>query len=318
MLSNLSVHLIYTLPVIGLLSIIARPLLSRGDIFKLSFISFIAFVYTILWRNYIISNGLLTYRPEKVLASVGSVPIEEYMSLLIQTILTLLWSYFCFRFSTPCLNFNTNKASYQKIRWLPILLLSIITAIGYEMSTPGKSTFYLGSILYWTCPAIIFLWYGAGNFFVKRILLSIVAIAVPTIYQCWIDQITKNNNGLHINEKIHLNIFVVKELPFEEVFTYFITNTLIVLAMSSYDKASGLMETYTLEFPHQISFSVKYINQLFSAFLTAECSMPAVVVEDLKKCFDLLKGISKTMKFGTFLFQGGKIPAIYLINFFSI
>lgn len=309
MLTYIDVHLKYILPVIGILTLLTRPFINRSEIFKIVFISVLALTYTTPWDNYIIYKGAWTYSPKRVLAVVGYVPIEEYMFFIIQTVLTSLWTLLCVRWSTPCFKFNYDKYSYQMIRWIPISLLSITTVVGYIISIPGQNTFYLGCILCWVCPVLIFMWYGGGNFFVKNLIPSSVAIIVPTLYLCWIDQMAIRNNVWNISEPTSLNIFVVDNLPIEEAFFFFITNVIIVLGVTCYDKARGIMVTYTLEFPQRFSVSWVFIKQMFRAFVTSEYSMPFIVTQDIKKSLDVLRVASKSFSTASYLFQAGKISS---------
>jgi len=316
MLTYIDFHLTYTLPVIGVLLLITRPFINRSEIFKISFISFLAFVYTTPWDNYIIYKGGWTYPPEKVLGSIGYVPIEEYLFFILQTVMTSLWSLLCVRWSTPCLNFNYDKRSYLLIRWVPILIMAMVTIIGYKIAIPEQGTFYLGCILWWVSPVIIFLWYGAGNFFVKTLIPSTFAIVVPTLYLCWIDQVALKENVWHINEKTSLNIFVKEDLPIEEAFFFLIVNVIIVLAGTCFDKARGVIETYTLEYPQRFSISRKYICQLFRAFAKSEYNMPKIVTGDIKECIKIIKVASKSFSTASFLFQAGKkFVGIYKTKF---
>lgn len=306
MLTYIDVHLKYTLPVIGVLSLITRPFINRPEIFKIVFIVVIALVYTTPWDNYIIYNDCWTYQPERVLAVIGFVPVEEYMFFVVQTVMTSLWALLCVRWSTPCLNFNYDKQSYQLIRWVPITFFTVFTILGYRMVIPGQETFYLGCILCWVFPVIIFLWYGAGNFFVKKIIPSSVAIVVPTLYLCWVDQLALKENIWHINENTSLNIFVIDDLPLEEALFFFVVNFIIVLAGTAVDKASGVIETYTLEYPQRFSINWKCIRQLFWAFARSEYHMSPTVTEDIKESINVLTEASKSFTTASFLFKAGK------------
>ncbi|XP_027845625.2 uncharacterized protein LOC114125977 [Aphis gossypii] len=316
MTTYIDIHLFYILPVIGVLSLITRPFLNRSEVFKISFISIIAFVYTTPWDNYIIYNKGWSYPSEKVLGVFGYVPIEEYMFFITQTVLTSLWALLCVRWSTPCLNFNYDKHSYQLIRWIPIAFLAIATVVGYIITIPGQPTFYLGCILWWVSPVVMFLWYGAGNFFVKKIIPCSFAVLVPTLYLCWVDQFALKENIWHINEKTMLNIFVAEDLPFEEAFFFFISNVIIVLAGTCYDKSRGIIETYTLEFPQRFSISWTYIRQMFWAFATSEYNLPQIVTGDIKESIEIIKVASKSFTTASFLFQAGiRLDLIILYSF---
>lgn len=306
MLTYIDFHLKYTFPVIAVLSLIARPFINRSEVFKISFISIIAFLYTTPWDNYVIYCDTWKYSSDRVVAVIGYAPIEEYMFFIIQTVLTSLWALLCVRWSTPCLNFNYDKRSYQLIRWVPITIFTMAMIVGYKLAIPGQGTFYIGCILCWVFPAIIFMWYGGGNFFVKKIIPSTFAIVVPSLYLSWIDQLALKESVWHINEKTSLNIFVVEDLPIEEAFFFFIVNFIIVLAGNCFDKARGVIETYTSEYPLRFSMSWKYICQLFWAFTISEYNMPQIVTRDIKKSIEVLTVASKSFTTASFLFQAGK------------
>lgn len=275
----------YTVPAIGLLSFVARPLLCRSDVMKTSLISAAALAYATLWDCH---------------ASCGASP---------QTVLTLLWSTFCFRWSTSCLYFNFDRPSYRLIRWAPVTVLGVVVvavavAAGYGSEGPEtSSSSYLGAVLLLcrSFPAFAFLWYGAGNFFVKRIVPSTVAIAVPTLYLCWADRTCRL-----VGENVTSGPDGSEDSG--DMLSCFVFNALLVLAVNGYDKAAGLMETYASEFPHQFGYGPGYVGQLFAAFVTPECSMPADVVDDIRQCFRVLEKESTTAATAVvLLFQGGKL-----------
>lgn len=281
MLSYTGIHLTYVLPAIGVLIIITRPFLDRFEITKIAFISIVALFYTAPCYNYNIVNEARTYTPERLLGVLGNVPVEEYVSVVLQIVLTTLWAMLCVRWKFPFFNFNHDKQSYQKIRWIPILLLSVVTAIGYEMAVPGQKTFYFGSILCWASPVIIVMWYGAGNYFVKNLMPSSIAIVVPTLYLLWVNRIALKEDVWHLNKTTSLNMFVVDGLPLEEALFVSITTVMVVMAGACYDKAYSTIVSFTLIYPHQFSLNKKFICQMFRAFATSEYSLPSNVTEDL-------------------------------------
>jgi len=311
----MDINLKCTLPVIGVLALIARPFLCRMEITKIVFINIVALLYTTLFYNYTIPNGARTYSPEKISTFIGNVPVDEYISLILQIVLISLWAYLCVRWKHPCLNFNHDIQSYQTIRWAPILLLSVTTAIGYGLAVPGKQTFNLGSIMCWSSPAILVMWYGAGNYFVKHLIPSSLAIVIPTLYLLLINWIALEENIWYLNKITNLNISVINGLPLEEALFTLITTAMIVLAGVCYDKAYGMIITFSLIYPHQFSFSKNFIGQMYKAFAASEYTMPSIVTDDLKYCIKLL---DSSNLFGTsiYLFHTGKLKLNVFIIFF--
>lgn len=303
-------HLIYMLPVFGVLTLITRPFINRSEIFKIILISITNLAYLKLWDTLIIPDRTWTFIPERVNSIIGESTIEKNMFFLLQIILTSLWTLICVRWTIPCLCFNQNKKSYQLIQWIPILLLNIVMAIGCTMVVPGQNTFYLGCLLCWASPIIMYLWYGCGNFFVKKIISSSIAIVVPTLYFCWMNQKISVVNIWYTKKPTSLNVFIFEDLPLEEALYFFITNVIIVLAVHSYDKARGMMETFTMEFPERFGFSLKFASQLFWAFITPEYSMPSIVIKDITKLMRLVNSASKIFRFSSIVFQSGKMSNI--------
>ncbi|XP_022173204.1 bifunctional lycopene cyclase/phytoene synthase-like [Myzus persicae] len=304
MLSYMGIHLTYFIPAISVLILLARPFIDRFEITKIAFISIVAFLYATPCYNYNIANEARTYTPERLLGVLGNVPVEEYVSVVLQIVLTTLWALLCVRWKLPFLNFNHDKQSYQTIRWIPILLLSIVTAIGYRMAVPGQETFYFGSILCWASPVIIVMWYGAGNYFVKNLIPSAFAIVVPTLYLLWVNRIALKEDVWHLNKNTSLNMSVAEGLPLEEALFVSITTAMIVMAGACYDKAYGTIVTFTLIYPHQFSISRKFICQMFEAFATSECSLPSIVTDDLKSNLKSLDH-SNIMATSCYLFHYG-------------
>lgn len=308
MLTYVDIHLIYTLPVIGALALVMWPFVSRQELFKMAFVSAMAFVYTTPWDNYIIFHGAWTYKPEKIVAVVGYVPVEEYAFFIVQTLMTSLWSLACTRWSPACFNFNYGKKSYRLIRWMPITALALVTVLGYRLTVPGRHTFYLGCILWWSCPVIMFLWYGVGNYFVKKSASAIIAVFVPTLYLCWVDRIALRDDVWHINEKTSLNWFPVENLPFEEALFFLITNVIVVLGGMAFDKSYGMADTYPSEFPLQYgNTSLSFSRQQMRAFVTAECDMPLGPVDDIRRCLAVLKTASKSFNVASVVFPAGNV-----------
>lgn len=305
MLSYMEVHLRYTLPVIGMLVLVARPFISQSEVFKIAVVSAIAVIYTTPWDNFMVYKGVWTFSANRVLMFIGYAPVEEYMFFVLQTVLTGLWTLLCVRWRTPCTCFNYDRRSYQLIRWIPIVPLVAATVVCYWTAVPGRPTFYLCCLLYWICPVLVFLWYNVGNYTVRMLGSSSVAVAVPTVYLCWVDKISIEDGVWSINESDSLGMFT-DHLPIEEALFFMIVNITVVLAMNSYDKARGMIETYTSAFPLRFSVSWPYVKQMFWAFLTSEYSMPSVVAEDVEVSAAIIKAASKSFSAASYLFSSGK------------
>lgn len=305
------VYFTYTLPVISVLVLIVWPFVCRSEVFKIVLIGTAGLIYTTPWNKYIAYNGGWMYESEKMLTEY--IPVELYTFSFVQIMLTSLWALICMYWYIPCLKLNTNKHSYELIRWIPILMFITMATIGY---IPGRNIYNLVCILFW-----ISMWYGGGNYFVNMIIPSSIAITVPTLYLCWVDRIAMKNSVWHNDEPIGSNVFIVKDLLPEKTLFFFTTNMIVVLAMCCYDKARGMMAAYTLEFPERFRFSWTFMKQMFRAFITSEYSMPSITIQDIQATMDLLKDTSKTFSVTIYFFHPGKIIfniCIYIITLFFL
>jgi lycopene cyclase domain-containing protein len=81
-----SFHLLFTIPQLVILYIIAAPFLTALDWYKLYLLPVIAFVWTTPWDNELVRKEAWSYPPSCVLARIGYVPVEEYffVSYLLQ------------------------------------------------------------------------------------------------------------------------------------------------------------------------------------------------------------------------------------------
>lgn len=295
----------YTIPVIGVLSIIVRPFIDQKEILKFMIISSIGFVYAFIWPNFIHYRGAAVFTFDKNETTADFISNSVYLFFIIQLVTTTLWTLLCVRWSLPFLMFNNDKKSYELIRWIPILILSIITTIGYRIAISAQDTYILGCTLCGVSSIIIFIWYGAGNFFVKKIIPSSIAIIVSTLHVCWVDQVARENDIWRSGGTTSSYLLVAKNLTLEQSMLFLITNSLIVLVITSYDKALGMIETYTLEFPQRFGFNWTFIYQLINAFFTSEYSMPSIVVKDLKEIFEVVHQSSRTFYISKLFFPTG-------------
>ena len=95
-MTYLAFHALFILPPIAVLALALRGRLAaihlRAGLF-LAILPLIALVYTTPWDNYLVWRGVWVYGPDRVIGTIGWVPIEEYLFFLLQPLLTGLWLY---------------------------------------------------------------------------------------------------------------------------------------------------------------------------------------------------------------------------------
>ncbi|MEM6326049.1 MAG: lycopene cyclase domain-containing protein [Bacteroidota bacterium] len=234
-MTYLGFHLVFTLPVTGALWWF-RP---RGPVawWPLGVLVAIAFTYTTPWDNYLVANGVWTYPPDRVLATIGHVPVEEYAFFVIQTVLTglgfmLLRSNWFARVPEP---------TTRWVRLPGVLVFGAVSVAGLMLTLGGGHGLYLGLLLVWAGPVLTFMWAVGGEMIWARRRLIAWAVALPTVYLWIADRIAIGLDIWHLTESTRTGIEVAG-LPLEEALFFLATNLMIVkgLALCEPSRASVL------------------------------------------------------------------------------
>jgi lycopene beta-cyclase len=225
-MTYLQFHFVFTLPVIGLLWLLqSRPMGgvgARRAWRAIGLVVLIAFVYTTPWDNYLVYRGVWGYGGEdRVIGTIGYVPIEEYLFFILQTVLTGLWLMIVRRYHPPV-------AQESPTGWRTSLVGFWLTvaAAGMVMLFFTRSL-YMGLILAWAAPVLAGMsWLGANRFWRQRRALAL-GIAVPTGYLWMTDAIAI---ALGIWEISPTYTFGLNPggLPVEEATFFLVTNVLVV------------------------------------------------------------------------------------------
>lgn len=308
MLTYMQVHLFYTLPPTIILYLLIRPLITSFDRIKILTLCIFAVIYTTPWDNYIIYHKAWWYRKGAVIGTIGYVPIEEYMFFIIQTILTSLWTICCSRWTLHSLYLRSSKSlKFQLMKYVGIVLMASAILWGWLNAIPATKSFYLCSIVWWSLLIVVLLWYIASTHIVHRYQQILFSAVFPSLYLCYVDVIALRARVWHINEKTSLEVFVVDELPIEEVIFFFVTNFIVVMGAAGFDKAKAIIDTYGKE-SLQSNSKLGYlcnIKMLVKAAICQDHKLDSTVVDDLATCIDILDEGSKTFSVAANCFPNG-------------
>ncbi|XP_050541352.1 uncharacterized protein LOC126905568 isoform X2 [Daktulosphaira vitifoliae] len=97
------------------------------------------------------------------------------------------------------------------------------------------------------------------------------------------------------------------------VYSYYFTSIAVnptyaaitIASCFAFDKAYGVTDTYTIEFPCRFGVNSDYILQQYKNFAVSEYTMSSQVVSDIKQCFEVLKKASKSFNLASFVFPTG-------------
>lgn len=223
-------------------------------------------------------------------------------SLLIGLILlTSFWTIILTRWSIPCLYFNQNKATHSLYRWIPIDCFIGLIIVNSVPGGPSLSS--LEEMFCWVCPLLIFLWYGAGNYFIMRIRSSLFSVIVPTLYVYSVNWIISTEENIKISNS-----------SVEPMLILGLVNFSIALSNLAFDKSKCILDLCPIIYRvdpaitwNNLSF---YLRQMVKAFLKSEADLPTNIVDDFKACISVL-GRNSLEKFFK-LFPSGETTSTYV------
>ncbi|KAG0941252.1 hypothetical protein G6F57_005127 [Rhizopus arrhizus] len=303
MLTYMEIHLYFTLPVVGLLLWILKPFHSSQDTFKYKFLLTIAFVTASVWDNYIVYHKAWSYCPTCVVIVIGFVPLEEYMFFIIMTVMTVSFANLMMRWHLASIFIKPNTPWIQSffIRFVPILGLLTIAYKAWRLTVPGKPLFYGSCILWYACPVLALLWYGSGEYILRRSFSVLISIAIPTLYLCWVDILAIREGVWHISVRTSTSYFVVPHLPLEEFLFFTLINTVLVFATCTLDRVFIILQLYRRKVTmmnlvwafalpdqvldhqlfHDLDQTQSILKRASQSFYAASAAFPAPIRQDL-------------------------------------
>lgn len=220
-MTYLQFHLLFLLPplvVAGLL--LARRRAEVPPLGYIPLLALIAFVYTTPWDNYLVATGIWSYGPDRVAATIGYVPVEEYLFFLLQPVLT--GSVLYLSFTRAAARSEPNRALFAG----GIALYAALTVMGIVglMTSSGR---YAGLILAWAAPVALGQWILGWRAIWRWRGAALPALALSTIY-LWIADAVAIDSGIwHIAEDTTTGLGL-GPLPMEEALFFLMTNVLVV------------------------------------------------------------------------------------------
>jgi lycopene cyclase domain-containing protein len=225
-MSYLVFHLVLILPPIVLMASTLPASLDELGGWRaraaLPLIAAIALTYTTAWDNYLVAREVWWYGPGRVVATIGFVPVEEYLFFILQPILTGLFLFqYLARRNGPLPPAGAGSA------WGGFLMFSGITGGGILLLAGEPEGLYMGLVLTWACPLLAGMWLYDGETLWAHRRTLFYAVGVPTVYLWGADAIAITAGIWTISSTYTLGL-AVGSLPVEEATFFLVTNLLVV------------------------------------------------------------------------------------------
>lgn len=241
-MTYLQFHFIFIFPpILALLALSPgiRGRIGARGLIPVFAVPIIAFIYTTPWDNYLVFRNVWWYGPDRVIGTIGYVPIEEYLFFLLQPVLTGLWTLHLLarRIDVegsapaprivpriPFLRLEPRPRNVWRARGLTSLPWFVLTALGVWSLTSTQGL-YMGLILAWASPVVALMWLFRGDELWRHVHVLGLAIGVPTLYLWVADAIAIRQEIWMISPEYTFGINPFG-LPIEEATFFLITNVL--------------------------------------------------------------------------------------------
>ena len=219
-------HFVFILPLIAVFAVLVARLRRTRDLRPdtlgyIGLIALVAFVYTIPWDNYLVYRDVWAYGPDRVLAVIGYVPIEEYAFFLLQPVLTGLW-YLLVRARLG----HVPAPATSRAKSLGVAFFLALTLVGVALLIGGGHGLYMGLILAWASPVLAGMWWLAGEALWANRRAIVWTVAPITLWLWLADRIAIGLGIWTITDATRSGIDLVG-LPIEEATFFLITNLLV-------------------------------------------------------------------------------------------
>ncbi|CAK39303.1 terpenoid synthase [Aspergillus niger] len=308
-----SSHCTYTIPAASALTVLYYPFFTAQDRCKICILITIAILATLPWDSYLIRSAIWTYPPDAVVGlKILDIPIEEVFFFAIQTYITSLT--YCI-FTKPLVR-PMYLRSHLERRGTRYVVATVILALmggGTACLLLGRRMTYLGLILVWACPILLFQWMMSYPFLSELPWKpTITSICLPTLHLWFADSRAMGTGTWRIEEGTKLN-FRIGGLELEEALFFLVSNMMVVLGLVGCDYAYALQEYESLSQPaSDVYITLRKALSLLARPLPIDASL----ISALSQAVYRLQEKSQSMFLGSALFQGQlRIDLIFLYSF---
>lgn len=227
-LTYLEFHALFVLPVVLGLGVAVGRERRRHEVrpVAVAIIVALALAYTIPWDNYLVGLGVWEYGAGRVFGTLWLAPIEEYLFIALQPVLTAFWLARVARGQRP----SVSVSFPDRLGGLLAGLAISLAGLGF---TTRSGTVYLGAILAWAGPVLALQWAVGWPYLLARWRTTLAGILAPTLYLCVVDAVAIDLGIWRFSAELTTGLTVLG-LPVEEATFFLVTNALVVQGLLLY------------------------------------------------------------------------------------
>ena len=236
-MTYLEFHLAFIVPPLVLLGVLQRR--TREPWWPLLALVAIAFVYTTPWDNYLVARSVWTYPPERVLARIGWVPVEEYAFFVLQTVL----AGFVVRLLQA--RWPASPAPDAPVaRRVGAALFALLAVGGAALVWRGGHGLYLGLIVAWAAPVLAGMWWLGGHLILARRRVVAWAVGPLSVYLWIADRVAIGQGIWDITDATRTGWELVG-LPVEEALFFVVTNLMVAQGLVMLERPTDAQRART-------------------------------------------------------------------------
>ncbi len=225
-MTYLQFHLVFLMPVLALggwLAWRARHRVGTRAGWAIFAVPPIALAFTTPWDNYLVWRGIWWYGPDRVVATIGYVPLEEYLFFVLHPLLagSLLYAFLARSLRArgrPRGAGETPVRAGGTVLWMGLGLVGLFLL-------RAEATTYLGLILVWFAPVIGIMWAFQGPAFWEVRSAAVPAVGLVTLYLWVADRVAIGVGIWAISDRYTVGLNPLG-LPIEEA-TFFLLATVL-------------------------------------------------------------------------------------------
>jgi lycopene cyclase domain-containing protein len=180
----------------------------------------VALLWTAPWDEHLVRTGVWSYGPDRVIATVGSVPVEEYAFVVLLVVLVSAWGQRTGRLPARSLDRVHGSRTSGALCWVAVALA------GAGAVAVGGPLRYLGLLLLWVAPPLALQRAVAGDLLRPRLADRLLLALPVALWLCAADRLALADGIWSIAPASSTGVLLLG-LPLEEALFFLLTTLLV-------------------------------------------------------------------------------------------